>query len=527
MIVLDERHVPRGIKGSEPTGRIPNGPRRLRGLPFRRPRPPHLGVDGMSKRSVGSSALSRIPLSKAGIAAIIWLTLFAAFAIDYGTRSADAEMVVPSSIAKDCSVDVTGKLLSWIASVPDGSTLSFPSDGCYRIDGQLRIEGRANLRFEGNGATFRAVTLGGLTRHHWWFVGGRNIVLRDMVIRGANPKAGTGDGCFDATREFQHGVALWGVQGALLENLQIYDVYGDSVYVGNPQPSRDITIRGGRFEGTGRQGFGIVHAEGVVIDRNYVSRVCKSVFDLEPLSGQHLRDITITNNTVGEHRHLFLPNSGAAVETSNVLVAHNRVLGQVGQRFPNGPGSSYPTVNVSTAGSTGWVVRNNDFARFEGSALKFNGATGITVACNRIRWIYGTGTGVHLSSSRTATVTNNRFVGATAAVSMTQTGGLEMSGNELVDSAFPSSCGTIGPVAGVVPPAPAPTLSPAPSPSPTVTNTPAPTPTSSPSPIAGPDWAVICTTSHGPFETEEDAQTNAATNVDRGNPHCQAQELGG
>lgn len=481
----------------------------------------------MSNRSVGPR-LSRARVSKAGIAAAIWLTFFAAVAIDHGKRGANAEIAVPTSIAKDCSVDVTGKLLSWIGSVPDGSTLSFPSDGCYRIDGMLRIDGRANLRFEGNGATFRAFTAGEKTRHHWWFVGSRNITLRDMVIRGANPRAGSNDTCFDANREFQHGVALWGVQGALLENVQIYDVYGDSVYLGNTgtQPNRNVTVRGGRFERNGRQGVGIVHAEGITIDRNYLSGVCMSVFDLEPEPQTYLRGITITNNTVGEHRHLFLPNSGYAVETSNVLVANNRILGEPGMRWPHGPGSANPTMNVATAGSVNWVVRNNDFARFEGTALRFVGATGVTVTCNRVRWIYQTGTGVYLTSVRTAAITNNRFVGASAAVSMSQTSGLEMSGNTLNNDPFPVSCGTVGPTSGAVPPAPSPT--PTPTPTPTTTPTPtSPSPAPSPSPIAGPDWAVVCTTTHGPFASEEDAQRNASSSVERGNPHCDAQQLNG
>lgn len=468
---------------------------------------------------------------------IIWLTLLAAFAIDYHTRSADAEIVVPTSIEKDCSVDVTVKLLTWIGSAPDGATLSFPSDGCYRIDGMLRIDGRANLRFEGNGATFRAFTAGGRTRHQWWFLGSRNITLRDMVIRGANPRAGSNESCYDPDHEFQHGVALWGVQGALLENLQIYDVYGDFVYLGTTgtPPNRDVTVRGGRFERSGRQGFGIVHADGIVLDRNYLNGVCMSVFDLEPHPETFLRGITITNNTVGEHRHLFLPNSGAVVETSNVLVANNRILGEPGMRWPNGPGSANPTVHAATAGSVNWVVRNNDFARFEGAALAFNGATNITVACNRVRWIYGTGTGVRLNASRTVTVTDNRFVGATAVVSSITTTDVELIGNSLTDAPLPTSCGRVGPSDGVVPPAPSPsptpsptpTPSPVPTPAPAPTPLPSPTPTPSESPVSGPDWGEKCKTRHGSDASEKEARRSGQATDKGGNPHCDGQQLGG
>ena len=50
--------------------------------------------------------------------------------------------VVPSSIPTDCSRDVTAALLAWIATVPDGSTLEFTANACYRVDGTLRIRNR-------------------------------------------------------------------------------------------------------------------------------------------------------------------------------------------------------------------------------------------------------------------------------------------------------------------------------------------------------------------------------------------------
>lgn len=357
-------------------------------------------------------------------------------------------LTVPSSIQSDCSADVTRKLLAWIGSVPDGSTLVFGRKACYRIDGTLRIAGRTDLRFEGNRATFRAVRRGGRTRHHWWIVGGSNITLRNMTIRGANPNAGSSNSCFDSSHEHQHGVALWGVQGALLESLRIFDVYGDSVYFGNTgtEPNRNVTVRNGYFRRNGRQGFGIVHGENITIDRNDVADICMTVFDLEPEPETHLRTVTITNNTVGEHRHLFLANSGSRVETSNVFVAYNRLLGRRGMRWPNGPGSANPTINVGTAGSRGWVIRNNDFARFEGTAFRIVGASGVTVSCNRVRWIFMTGTGVELRSVRSATIRNDRFVGGSTAVSRFNSTGVRTSGNRLDDAPLPSSCGTIGPM---------------------------------------------------------------------------------
>src|ERR1700730_15470159 len=69
-----------------------------------------------------------------------------------GPPAVGLDRSVPASIPSDCSRDVTPNLLAWIGSVPDGSVLQFARNGCYRIDGTLRIEGRDNLTFGGNGA---------------------------------------------------------------------------------------------------------------------------------------------------------------------------------------------------------------------------------------------------------------------------------------------------------------------------------------------------------------------------------------
>ncbi|MGH2705961.1 MAG: hypothetical protein ACRDJ4_12985, partial [Actinomycetota bacterium] len=81
-------------------------------------------------------------------------------------------MEPPPSIAGNCSRDVTADLLSWISSVPNGSVLSFARGACYRIDGSLKLLDRRDLTFEGNGATFEAVSEADYGRRHWWLYGG-------------------------------------------------------------------------------------------------------------------------------------------------------------------------------------------------------------------------------------------------------------------------------------------------------------------------------------------------------------------
>jgi hypothetical protein len=57
---------------------------------------------------------------------------------------------VPASVPTGCSTDATSQIRSWIASVPDDSTLRFGAAACYRIEGTLELKNR-NLIFDGNG----------------------------------------------------------------------------------------------------------------------------------------------------------------------------------------------------------------------------------------------------------------------------------------------------------------------------------------------------------------------------------------
>src|SRR6267143_718996 len=67
---------------------------------------------------------------------------------------------VPSTVASNCSVDVTMALSTFIASVPDGTasapnTVLFGSGGCYRVDYPFVVAYRNNLTIDGNDATIR------------------------------------------------------------------------------------------------------------------------------------------------------------------------------------------------------------------------------------------------------------------------------------------------------------------------------------------------------------------------------------
>ena len=254
---------------------------------------------------------------------------------------------VPARIASDCSVDVTAPLVAWIEKVPNRSTVSFRRKGCYRIDGTLTVQNRSHLTFAGNGATLRAVTPGDQGRRLVSFVGGNDLVVQHLTVRGANPNAGATKGSYVADKAFQHAFAFTGVVGARLEHVQAYDVYGDFVYIGGGGSplrwSSDIRITDSRFEGSGRQGISITAGEHIVIARNSIGGVGRSMFDLEANGADGgARDVLVTRNVTGAAVNFWLANKGVGTQIGGIVFTRNRMVeGTGGLVFVFGPTSGY------------------------------------------------------------------------------------------------------------------------------------------------------------------------------------------
>ncbi len=239
---------------------------------------------------------------------------------------------IPASIAADCSKDVTDSLNSFIAGVPDGSVVEFPAGSCYRLDGTLKIYNRWNLTFEGNGATLRAFTAGDQSRHHVVLYRGGGITMRDLTVVGANPNAGMSQEAWDSSH-IQHGFKLSGVEGAVLDGVQVYDVYGDFVYVGagDNVPSRNVQILDSAFDRNGRQGIAVASGEHVLIQGNTVANVRMSAIDLEPMAERwRVLDVQVIDNTLGPWRPGYtLLSAASRGPVNDVSLIDNTVNGSL------------------------------------------------------------------------------------------------------------------------------------------------------------------------------------------------------
>ena len=217
--------------------------------------------------------------------------------------SAQAEMTFDAPpLARDCSSDVTQAITSWVASVPDNSVLSFDAGACYRIEGTIEVTNRNGLVFDGNGSTFRATSTNAPSyRAQWRLTRGSRLVLRDMVVRGANPAPGT----LNDALQHQHGVDLRGVADVELDRVRISDTYGDCVYVGQPWSTvnawtSDVHMHDSSCTGAGRNGIAVTAGRNVLVETSSFGRIGLNTFGLEPNgAGFGAQNVTITRNQVG------------------------------------------------------------------------------------------------------------------------------------------------------------------------------------------------------------------------------------
>jgi hypothetical protein len=106
-------------------------------------------------------------------------------------------------------------------------------------------------------------------------------------------------------REGEAGVAVRGVDGAVLRGLTITQVYGDFLTItdagngaGIQTPSGDVLVTGGTYSIAGRQGVAMSGSSvRTTIAGNAFSQIARSGIDIELLPGRQVTDARIVDNT--------------------------------------------------------------------------------------------------------------------------------------------------------------------------------------------------------------------------------------
>jgi hypothetical protein len=238
--------------------------------------------------------------------------------------------------------DVTDAINAVLAALPNGTTVRFPPNATYRIEGTLRVENKDGITIDGQGSLFFAATDGNPARSsdpelsvryairnraHWRVRRSRNITLRNMVIVGSSTSCGP-DGTFDRAREAQHGIDIFGSADVLVERVDISRVWGDLVYVGGPTPSTNVTVQDSRLVCSSRQGIAIVHADRVTFQRSHLDQARRTLIDLEPnRTGDRLVGVHILNNELGASRFHTVSIGGPRATVQDVTIDGNRLVG--------------------------------------------------------------------------------------------------------------------------------------------------------------------------------------------------------
>jgi hypothetical protein len=330
--------------------------------------------------------------------------------------------MVPDSIPADCSRPVENEIMAWLASVPNGATARFQHNGCYGQDETIELEDRVDLTIDGNGSSFKALTRGSPNRDNWRLEGGQGITLKNMTVCGSNPHAGITEKAYDGSVEWQHGFRFAGTNGGTLENVRVFDVYGDFVEamwdwrapdVYTAPMARNIVVRNSSFARAGRMGIGLTGVDGFLLQDSFIGDVNMAAVDLELDVDTHLgRNISIVNNVFGPHRFALFANGGvgSAPNVGNVLISGNRMTGPLvsceSPVYVGPPDGAY---------RSGWVIENNQF-RTLSDAVSATRVQDMVVEGNKVEYEPWGGcsrySGVGLRDAHAVDVMNNAFSGA-------------------------------------------------------------------------------------------------------------------
>ncbi len=301
-------------------------------------------------------------------------------AVPTPTPSGPAGIRVPDSIDSSGGSDVTAALNTWIASVPDNSTIVFRAGGVYKVSQGVQIARRHGLVFEGNGATIITTGSGsdqlaspfviGHAYRGAWTGGNTDITVRNLTLVGNDPTPGTFGG-----GEQQAGMEIEGVSGLTVSNVTVRAVYGDGFKIGDG--STNVTITGSRVASAGRNGVAVISGSRITVRNTAFDTIGYVVFDVEPNTSSEASDtLLFTNNTVGTWGAEFFSVDGShtGASISNVTVSGNSIRSKSLLSYVDN-GNTARNRSISFVDNTSAVAAN-------GPVLNFSYVDGLTVTGN-------------------------------------------------------------------------------------------------------------------------------------------------
>jgi hypothetical protein len=274
----------------------------------------------------------------------------------YQFASSPVPATPPTSIADDCSVDVSKTLGQWLRNLPPNTTVVPPGGACYLVDEGLAVNFPVGLTVDGgtyeNLSTQPPPSTGhGTLRGDPVFdvLGGTGVTLENLAIEGANP------GGYLAKMAFAAGIDLQGTADATIDNVDITSTFGDGITL-NPlrndadhegpgilAATDDADISDVTIDGAGRMGMSFVSVGepamngappvmGATVSNVQISNVGLDTFDVEAdQSTEGAENVTIdgcTSSSTGLGYFFADGGSSAGKRTGNITV-ENCVMEQM------------------------------------------------------------------------------------------------------------------------------------------------------------------------------------------------------
>jgi hypothetical protein len=336
--------------------------------------------------------------------------------------------IVPSSIDKTGTTDVTSALQSWINSQPNGTAASptiliFPSGAIYKMNGGLRIDNKSYITLWGYGSTLRPMGNGSTTGNSGFRLqNSSNLKILGFRIKGANDAAGTAN-AYGVNGEFSMGVALMDNSDDVeIADNWISNVFGDGVYISyspTGYPDR-YNIHHNLIELTGRQG--IVPDSGIdgKIEWNIIRDSAMSAIDAEDArGGVILGPLYIRNNLIDRwawyggytcHAIVMDYKNTYLISMSNIYIENNTLQG--GCMAPSGT-NAYPQAQDADISMWGDMPKSNIYIRNNTFNLPSNQKSGWAIRLNNVNGGQVTGNvipgqTVQCPTCYNVTITNNQ-----------------------------------------------------------------------------------------------------------------------
>lgn len=194
--------------------------------------------------------------------------------IDVGVVTSNA-LMPPAAIPADGHADAAAGLLSWLANIPDGSTIDF-GIGTYRCDEVLEMHGR---KLALKGGQF-VQTLPPDDQRPVWRLVGCDIAIPAMRLTGSYASGGL----LTDTLQHAHGFDLRGSH-VDLGAVTVENLAGDGVYFGlgyDSQTRSTGAVTGATLRSLGRNGVSVTAGDGIVISGSTIATVGLDGVDIEP-----------------------------------------------------------------------------------------------------------------------------------------------------------------------------------------------------------------------------------------------------